>query len=272
MNAITEYKKNGVVVLKNWLDPKEVETILEEAKSVFGSALSSNKIVFDPTDDASFTKALFHLFNTAYNDFLGAAKACQHILSMHRLAISNKIETLLKEFGLAKPIICVKPIIYFNSRHLSKIEGHYKTPPHQDWRSMQGSLNSLIVWVPLVDINCDLGAVEFIKGSHLLGLLNTDSDEWFRHVSDPNINVNDFVPAEVNQGDVVIFSAFTLHRSGNNITDKIRWSMHFRYNDLVEPTFLKRGMPHPYIVYRPQQDIITADFPTVEQLKSVYGG
>ena len=81
---------------------------------------------------------------------------------------------ILHELGIRQPAICVKPIIYFNSRHISKIEGHYKTPAHQDWRSMQGSLNSAVVWIPLIDIDSNLGALEVIPGSHMKGLLPTE--------------------------------------------------------------------------------------------------
>lgn len=267
---IEKYKKDGFIIIKNFFDPKEVDEIRNEAKKVFSIAIRKNKIEFNEESDESFTKALFQLFNVSYNDFLGAAKASQHIISMHRISVSEKLIELVNSFGIATPVFCVKPIIYFNSKFLSKMEGHYKTPPHQDWRSMQGSLNSMVVWIPLVDINKELGAVEFIPGSHTKGLLNTDSDEWFRHVSENEIKEEDFIAAEVKKGDVVIFSAFSVHRSGNNITNNIRWSMHFRYNDASENTFIERGMPHPYIVYKPQQDVITPDFPTTDQLKKVF--
>lgn len=265
-----EYKEKGFIILKNFFSHEEINKVLDEAKSVFIIQIQKNKIPFDSLNDESFTKALFKLFEISYSDFLGAAKAAQHIIEMHKISVSDKLINKIIELGLKKPIICVKPIIYFNSKSLAKIEGHYKTPPHQDWRSMQGSLNSLIVWIPLVDINKDLGAVEFISGSHKLGLLSTDSDDWFRHVSDSNIKEESFIPAEVNKGDLVIFSAFTVHRSGNNITNRIRWSMHFRYNDALENTFIERGMPHPYVVYKPQQDVLTPDFPTIQQLDKIF--
>ena len=267
---IKDYNRDGYLHLKGYFDPKEIDAIRNEAKAVFGIALRKNGIDYDPASDESFTHGLFKLFEVAYDDFLGAAKAAQHIVSMHRIACSEKVSSLVASLGLRQPVFCVKPIIYFNSRRLAKIEGHYKTPAHQDWRSMQGSLNSLVVWIPLVDIDVALGAVEFLPGSHKLGLLESESDEWFRHVDDTKINPKQFVPAEVKKGDAVVFSAFLVHRSGNNITDSIRWSMHFRYNDAAEPTFVKRGMPHPYAVYRPQQDIISPGFPTQEDLERVF--
>ena len=104
------------------------------------------------SSDNEFEEDIYKLFNTNYDAFIGAAKACQQTIEMHKLACNRSIIDLLKILGLVMPVICVKPIMYFNSPYISKIEGHYKSPLHQDWRSMQGSMNSMIIWMPLVDI------------------------------------------------------------------------------------------------------------------------
>ena len=49
------------------------------------------------------------------------------------------------------------------------------------------------------------------------------------------------LPVEVDAGDALFFSAFLLHQSGTSVGDAIRWSCHFRYNNLHEPTFVERG-------------------------------
>lgn len=135
---------------------------------------------------------------------------------------------------------------------------------------MQGSLNSVVVWVPLVDVDISLGAIEFLPGSHLNGLAPTEKDEWFRRIPENVASSEAFVPEEVRVGDLVVFSAFTIHRSGNNVMDAIRWSIHVRYNDASEATFMDRGMPHPYAVYQPQQELVTRDFPSVDQVRALF--
>jgi hypothetical protein len=67
----------------------------------------------------------------------------------------------------------------------------------------------------------------------------------------------------------LIFSAFLVHRSGENITKNIRWSIQLRYNNMVEPTFKERGFPMPYI-YKPEENLVTPDFPKKEQLEEVF--
>jgi ectoine hydroxylase-related dioxygenase (phytanoyl-CoA dioxygenase family) len=264
------YKKNGYCLKNNFLDPNYVDSIRDEAKEIFAKQIRMNRIPLNSLNDQDFEPALYQLFKENYNAFIGAAKLCQHTFSMHQLAVSSSLVDNLKELGVEHPTICVKPLLFFNSPHISKIEGHFKTPAHQDWRSMQGSLNSLVVWIPLIDIDKDLGTLEIVPKSHLSGLYDSVEDDWFRNIPETEIPESEYLSIEVKKGDVLFFSAFLVHRSGNNISDNIRWSMHFRYNDANETSFLNRGFPHPYKVYHPEKELITPNFPSKNDLNTIF--
>lgn len=138
---------------------------------------------------------------------------------------------------------------------------------------MQGSLDSVVVWLPLIDIGRDLGALEILPGSHKSGLLSADLIDGYGHITEAaaeRIDPDDLVSVEVKRGDALFFSTFLLHQSGREIGDAIRWSCHFRYNNLAEPTFVERGYPHPYI-YRPAEPLITEGFPTREAVDRLFG-
>ena len=47
---------------------------------------------------------------------------------------------------------------------------------------MQGSTDSLIAWLPLVEVNEKNGAIEILPLSHTKGLLNTVEDKWYRKI------------------------------------------------------------------------------------------
>lgn len=134
---------------------------------------------------------------------------------------------------------------------------------------MQGSLDSVVVWLPLIDIGRDLGALEVIPGSHKWGLLDADIVDGYGKLRN-SVDESDLVTVEIEAGDALFFSTFLVHRSGTNMTDAIRWSCHFRYNNLREPTFVERGFPHPYI-YQPQTDLITPEFPRRAQVLRTFG-
>ena len=48
------------------------------------------------------------------------------------------------------------------------------------------------------------------------------------------------VDLEMNAGEAVVMSQFLIHSSGENISSKIRFSLDFRFNDLMNKTFALR--------------------------------
>lgn len=266
---LTQYQQNGFIHFKGFFSADEVKQVRQAAKQVFLKQMLHQGIVSsEAISEEQFTAALKEYFRRDLPGFINCGKTCQHLISLHRMSLSEKLVQQLTELGVETPVICTRPVIYFNSPQLAQTEAYYRTPPHQDWRSMQGSLNSMVVWVPLVDVDVPLGALEIVPGSHLWGLLPSEQDKWYRKVAEADRFA--YQAVEVQAGDALFFSAFLLHRSGNNVTDAIRWSCHFRYNDVSEATFVERRFAHPYM-YKAQQELITENFPTPEQVQAVFG-
>ena len=264
------FEEQGFVRLNGFLNKEDVERVRVDAKWVFlKQMVSGGFIAHSDVDELQFELGMTRYFSEDPDGFVNCGKTCQHLISLHRLSLREQIVEKLIALGVKRPNICTRPVLYFNSRHLAKSEVYYKSPPHQDWRSMQGSLNAMVIWVPLADVSRDLGALEIIPGSHVWGLQDSREDEWYRRIE--GLTDAQYQTVAVSAGDVLFFSAFLVHRSGNNITDSIRWSCHFRYNDLEESTFVSRKYPNPYI-YKPQQELITNGFPSADQIYKVFPG
>jgi phytanoyl-CoA hydroxylase len=69
--------------------------------------------------------------------------------------------------------------------------------------------------------------------------------------------------------NIKIFNSFLVHKSGNNITNDIRWSCHMRYNDLEDKSFKDRGYPNPYI-YKPIDEYMTPEFNTKKVINDYF--
>jgi ectoine hydroxylase-related dioxygenase (phytanoyl-CoA dioxygenase family) len=110
---------------------------------------------------------------------------------------------------------------------------------------MGGSEDAIVVWFPLTNVTRELGALEVVPGSHTRGLLTSRFLEGFGLVD--CYEDKDFVSVPLGMGDALFFNSYLVHRSGNNVTDNIRWSCHFRYNNLDDTTFINKKYPHPYI-------------------------
>ena len=269
MTDRTLYREQGFLLLKRLVCPDDIDGVRDDAKRIFISQMQRCNLVGDgPLEEQEFNRGMFDLFRVDLQAFTNCGKQAQHLISLHRLALDERLISVVQSLGLEFPNIATRPVMYFNSSRLATREVYFRLSQHQDWRSMQGSLDSLVVWMPLVNIDRALGALEVVPGSHRRGLLAAEMKDNFGHIAEP-LDRAGFVPVEVEKGDALFFSTFLVHQSGTNVTDSIRWSCHFRYNNLRESTFIERGLPHPYI-YEPAAGLITPGFPDAAQVSSVF--
>ena len=264
-----QFNKDGFLILKNFFNQEEIQNIYREARQLF--AIQIKQVLgkeVDINNKIEFENAMFEFFEKDFTAFVNTGKQTQHLISMHRLGTDERIIALLKDIGYEFPTIAVRPAMQFNSRYLSKGGSHWKLGAHQDWRTGQGSLDSVVLWFPLVDCNADLGSLQIIPASHTDGLMKADTSGYTGSIQE-EIEEEKYVQTEFEVGDLLIFSAFLIHRSGENITKNIRWSIQLRYNNIAEPTFRERGFPMPYI-YKPEENLVTPNFPQKEQLEQVF--
>ncbi|MEK8180235.1 phytanoyl-CoA dioxygenase family protein [Flavobacterium buctense] len=267
------FNKNGYLVLEHFFPKQAIALVLKEAKSVFLRQFIEKKYIMpcalEDLDDAQFNNFLYRLFEEDLECLTNCGKQVQHLISLHTLSLDAKIVDLLQRMGLKSPIVSTRPVLYFNHPKLAKQKVFHTVDAHQDWRSMQGSLNAVVIWIPLVDINKALGALEILPQSHLDGLRTDHIENGFGMVALTDEEKENLIAVELNAGDALLFSSFLIHQSGDNITDMPRWSCHFRYNDLEEETFIQRKFAHPYL-YKPMEELITKDFPTINDLSKIY--
>ena len=275
MIDVPAYREQGFVVCPHLFAPEEIAGIHAEAKEIFTTQMRRHGLLpAHDVSEASFTAGMFRLFEVDLPAFINCGKQAQHLISLHRLSLDERILAALNALGLALPNISTRPVLYFNHRRLAKREVYWRLDLHQDWRSMQGSLDSIVIWLPLVAVDKALGALEVVPGSHRWGLLAAEVVDGYGHITQDaraRIASSALRTIELEPGDALFFSAFLVHQSGTNVSDAIRWSCHFRYNNLREPTFIARGFPHPYL-YGPREDLITSGFPTRTQVQELFDG
>lgn len=236
-------------------------------RSTIDKIICDIKKVFDTycNHNLSFEDKLKYLFKNDFQGFVGCANSCQYLPSLFSLASSELLLNKLKSLGVLFPIINTRPLLSFSSKHTSVHDNYWKVPSHQDWLSMQGSINGITCWIPLVDVSREMGALQICPKSHLLGKLPHE-DNGVPYIEKFDGDFQDF---PMHAGDALFFNTFTVHRSGNNISDKIRISAHFRYDDCVEKTFIERKYPRHRIEKRKEGDLYP-DFPSKEQIANYF--
>jgi hypothetical protein len=237
---------DGLVVLKGFFSKERILSVKNSAKDVF--KIQFNKFGYSDFDtDDGFKEAMIRLFNEQFDVFQNCGKLVQSgLVELYHLAYDEHLLNTLREMGLEHPLVCTRPVMFFNHPKLAKEIQYYKTPLHQDWQSMLSSSDSVVVWIPLMDVNEDNGAVIFYPGSHKLGPLEYQVNGGFANVKFDNTK-HERVQPSLELGDIAIFSTLLVHESGDISNDDIRWSCHFRYTNLKDEDFINRGFPSPYI-------------------------
>ena len=236
-----QLQEEGYVVLRKFFKPEKIAAVRIQAQAIF-------KIQFDKFGyTGTFKEKMVQLFNEHFDIFSNCGKQIQQgLIELYQLAFDDKLIKELKTLGLEFPNVCTRPVMFFNHPDLAKEAQYYKTPKHQDWPSMQSSADSVVVWIPLIDVNEENGAVIFYPKTHKLGPLTDSLEGGFGTVK---LDESQFEKIQPNMdlGDIVVFSTLLVHESGDISNDSIRWSCHFRYTNMFEPDYIERGFPHPYI-------------------------
>jgi phytanoyl-CoA hydroxylase len=251
-----EFRKEGYVIVRNFFSEDTIWKIYNNARAVFIAQfkrfryhIRAEHVLSQSYDESmeDFKLNMIRLFNEHPDVFMNCGKIIQTGLPhLYRAAACKELMELVEHFGVKNPFMCTRPVLFFNHPKLAKSEEYYKSPLHQDWPSMEASMNSVVVWVPLVPVNKENGSVIIYPGSHKEGVLPFSTKGGFANVEYDGKSIQ----PDLEIGDIVIFSTLLVHKSGDILNDTIRWSCHFRYTDMDCPEFIDRGYPNPYI-YKP---------------------
>jgi len=262
--------RDGYIVMRGLLPADGIAALLAECRDVVRLQMRRHGIAGADSADGAFDAALGELFRKSMKSYIGAARLTQYLPSLHRLGADGAIIDLVRSLGVERPVISTRPVVHIVSDALVVPNGYHRTPAHQDWRSVQGSLDGLIVWLPFVAVEPGRNTLEVVPGSHRKGLMPTIPHAFGTEVEPGLFADSDFVPLTAMPGDVVVMSMFLVHRTGRAVDPGVRWAASFRYNNLDERTFIERDFPNPYN-YKPRDDLLFEGFPAPSDVERVFG-
>ncbi len=246
MNEIIKsYVENGFYVAKS-LVSKEVidETIVSIKKHFDNQLIYLNQEI--PNDIYDSMKLLHKVDIERYKKTAGSL---WRKMSLYNLLHHENIQNFVKEnFGWNDIVIPGGQVVHIQADSLKIPNGYFGLVAHQDFPSVQGSLDGFVVWIPLVDIDVNRYPLEVIPRSHKNGVLpsiENSSSSW--EIKPELYNEADFIPAVCEVGDVIFMSNFTVHRSSQKGDDRLRLACSTRYDNADEENFADRCYPSAYI-------------------------
>src|SRR5215217_1288476 len=155
-------------------------------------------------------------------------KAFLQIMNLWEVDEGVKQYTLAKRLGkIAADLLGVENVRIYHDQALFKEPGGGPTPWHQDqYYWPLDTPNTVTMWMPLIDIDVDMGMLTFATGSHKKGVIfnyeiSDESDqEYEKYVKD-----NDFPiarSATMRAGDATWHYGNTIHSAPGNKSDQMR--------------------------------------------------
>lgn len=162
-------------------------------------------------------------------------KAFLQIMNLWLADEQVKKFVLAKRFaGIAADLLGVSNVRIYHDQALFKEPGGGPTPWHQDqyyWPI--DTHNTITMWMPLVDINVEMGMLTFASGSHKKGrvfnyeISDKSEDEFNNYVKDQQFPVSR--ATTMNAGDATFHYGYTIHNAPGNHSDTMREVMTIIY-------------------------------------------
>lgn len=246
---VEQFQRDGYVVVKSFYDrAMEIEPIQRAIYDIIGMVIRRHGLTiprqdFDP---ACFDAGLYELIavDRAYGGEV--YDAVKLIPAVVRLAASQSNEEAVRQLRHTETpgFISRGYGIRIDLPH----EEHLRAKWHQEYLFQLRSVDGLIFWTPFQSMTKELGPVILGQGSHREGIHPMTTNRSVRGAYSWRLKDEDnlakryqHVAPLTELGDVLIMDFLTLHCSGNNTTDRARWSLQMRFFNFEDPTGIKIG-------------------------------
>ena len=143
---------------------------------------------------------------------------------------------------LIGPDIVGHPV--WNLRSKTPLNPLATVPWHQDCAYLAPESRHTLqptAWIPLVDANRENGCLQVIAGKHSEEYPHRMENEtghdksWYLLIEDDDLPPGEVVTCEMTRGSVLLLNQLVPHRSTENYSQNIRWSLDFRWQDPALP-------------------------------------
>lgn len=265
------YKQNGYVVLEGVIPTARLLEIRRAIHAVFRFQLTQR---CQPISKKNSLESLHEDMQTLLRHdvpmYLATARYVAKLASLYQLSTSDAIQQIMSEFGMPVCTMSTEPVMHIMSEKLKIPNGYFGLESHQDWPSVQGSLDVITLWMPFMDVAEDTYPVQVIPESHLKGLWEGEITTHALKIKPELLQDELFVSCAVPFGGVLLMNGFTVHRSATENCQGLRIASSTRYENPFEPTFASRGYPCAY-KRTVERNFFTPNFPSAEQVQKVIG-
>ncbi len=249
---LEDYCERGFLVIESLFAPARLDVLIGELNSVVED-WANRYHVMGHLDDMYSGEPFERRLYCIEEAMVDTSEVFEAVLGKRKTPATFEVLTLPEILDTVESVIGPEILVHpqFNCRA--------KLPDNRsvvDWHQDIGFLDEEVeetfmvnFWVPLVDSDGENGCLEVIPGSHRVGRIPfSESPEDLLPEAMPK---GEPVSCPVPKGGVLLLQHKTVHRSTENCSDGIRWSLDIRYSDSRLPT----GRPNvPGFIARSQEN------------------
>jgi len=243
---LEQYAQDGFLILPEFFSARELKAVIEEINGLvdrLAERLYAAGKIGDRHADAGFETRLTLLDQ----EYPGAAVLI-HIGGILGPALARLWETprlldIIEQ--ILGPEIAGHPV--WNLRSKTPDNALVTVPWHQDTAYLAEGCHTTLqpaAWIPLVDADRSNGTLQVVRGGHRSGkvlrhhLENTRGhrSSWYLYIPEEELPEGEIVTCEMPRGSVLLLNQLTPHRSTENLSDRVRWSVDLRWQRPDEPS------------------------------------
>lgn len=237
----------GFVILKQVIDDPVLTRVRRDLTwlvNMHAGKLIEDGIITDPCIDVPFETRLLKLYENCLDCAPNSFRSELHLPGLYGLFFNPLV------LDLAEAILGPEIRLYPNYTARPKLPEHEASLVlwHQDAaytafgdaakKQPATKLRMINAWSPLVPARPENGCMQFIPGTHKLGIVDHVERKHYLEIVEEEIKprLDQVVDVVCDPGDVVLFSNLLFHCGQPNVTQTVRWSLDWRYQDANQST------------------------------------
>ena len=282
-DIIESYTKNGFAIVKNIVPAQRINSLLENIFNLFcrySTDYQELKNMEKPWNTELFHKKLIEFRQKDPESFGAIYDSLKTSLTLTQLITDNKVADFVAKF------LKIKPSDLSISEPMCRLDVPNDKRNTLDWHQERSffpqnrnGLNGLVCWIPLTDITEEMGPMHISPRSHAEGQLKLSNrtkknTSYTTQIPVPEEFVSKYedLVVRANVGDAVFFNMLLFHRSGQNISNKVRLATQGRFHTSTADDFIPFDLINyynPFIKQKLEKKYDCSDIPNNERQSPV---
>ena len=278
-DIIESYTKNGFAIVKNIVPAQRINSLLENIFNLFckySTDYQESKNMEKPWNTELFHKKLIEFRQKDPESFGAIYDSLKTSLTLTQLITDNKVVDFVAKF------LKIKPSDLSISEPMCRLDVPNDKRNTLDWHQERSffpqnrnGLNGLVCWIPLTDITEEMGPMHISPRSHAEGQLKLSNrtkknTSYTTQIPVPEEFVSKYedLAVRANAGDAVFFNMLLFHRSGQNISNKIRLATQGRFHTSTADDFIPFDLINyynPFVKQKLEKKYDCSDIPNNER-------